>query len=165
MIALGRVPDHITARWEGRAAAGGPASVCAVETGGLLDTVDDRTLVLRMANDDQAMLAGAGWSKPEPAPGGPVRTTFGHESVVLVPLTPGVGWTVRVAAAPAPDSAAPLPTVTLAVNGQALGVRTMAPGWQTVEWSIPASVTRPVNELALVTSSGVVVGSFSFSRH
>jgi hypothetical protein len=118
-----------------------------------------------MANDDQAMLVGAGWSKPEPAPGGPVRTTVGHESVVLVPLTPGVGWTVRVAAAPAPDSAAPRPTVTLAVNGQALGVRTMAPGWQTVEWSIPASVTRPVNELALVTTSSVVAGSFSFSRH
>ena len=164
MIALGRVPAHITARWEGRAAAGGPASVCAVETGGLLDPVDDRTFVLRMANDDQAILVGAGWSKPDPAPGGPVRTTVGGESAVLVPLPAGAGWNVRIAAAPAPDSAAPQPTVTLAVNGQALGVRTMAPGWQTVEWSIPASVTRPVNELALVTSSRVVVGSFSFSR-
>jgi hypothetical protein len=164
MIALGKVPDLITARWESRAASGGQASVCAVETAGLLDSLDDRTLVLRMANDDQAILVGAGWSRPEPSPGGPVRTTVAGESVVLVPLPEGVGWNVRITAAAAPDSAATLPAMALSANGQPLGVRTMTPGWQSVEWSIPQSVTRPVNELAVVTSSRVVVGAFSFSR-
>jgi hypothetical protein len=86
----------------------------------------------------------------------------GAESVVRAVARRAPHW--ERAAVAAPDSAATPAAIALRANGQPLGVRTMTPGWQPVEWSIPQSVTRPVNELAVVTSSRVVAGAFSFSR-
>jgi hypothetical protein len=117
-----------------------------------------------MANDDQAMLLGAGWSRADASPGGPVRRTDGPASVLLVPLPAGAAWTVRVAAAPDPGPGPQRAAMTLIVNGESLGVRPMTGGWQTLEWVIPAPAVRPVNEVAVVVTSRVAVGSFTFVR-
>lgn len=164
LASLGVVPSSLAARWEPRAAAGAAATVCAVDTGGLLETVDDRTLALGLANDDQALLLGAGWSKAEPSPGGPRRTTTGRPSTALVPLPEDATWDVRITAAPEPGSAPRPAAVLLSVDGQPLGVKRLEPGWQTVEWPVPASSGRPVRTLAVLADSPVAVGSFTFCR-
>ena len=164
LAALGRAPERVTARWESQAAGSESAAACAIDTSGLLHLVDERTVRVGMANDNQAILLGAGWSRAEASPGGPVRLTDGPASVVLVPLPGHAPWTVRVAAAPEPGSAAQPPALSVSVNGHPLGVRPMTRGWQTLEWAIPRSVVRPVNEVAVVTTSRVAVGSFTFLR-
>jgi hypothetical protein len=164
LASLGKVPERITARWEAQAAGSEPAAICAIDTSGLLDSIDDRTFGVGMANDDQAMLLGAGWSRAEASPGGPVRLTDGPASVVLVPLPGGAAWTLRIAAAPEPGPGPQQPAMDVSVNGQPLGVRPMTRGWQMLEWAIPPAVTRSVNELAVVTTSRVAVGSLTFIR-
>ena len=164
LAALGSAPVQLTARWEDQTAPGEDPVACAVDTAGLLDLVDDRTVSVGMANDDQAMLLGAGWSRADASPGGPVRRTDGPASVLLVPLPAGAAWTVRVAAAPDPGPGPQRAAMTLIVNGESLGVRPMTGGWQTLEWVIPARVVRPVNEVAVVVTSRVAVGSFTFVR-
>jgi hypothetical protein len=154
----------MTARWENKAPGSERAAACAIDTSGLLNQVDERTVSVGMANDDQAILLGTGWSRAEASPGGPVRLTDGPASVVLVPLQGGAAWTVRIAAAPEPAADAEPPAMTLRVNGQSLGARPMIGGWQELEWKIPQSVARPVNEFVIFATSRLAVGSLTFVR-
>jgi hypothetical protein len=164
LAALGKAPTRMTARWEHKAPGSEGVAACAIDTSGLLNQVDERTVSVGMANDDQAILLGAGWSRAEASPGGPVRLTDGPSSAVLVPLQGGAAWTVRVVAAPEPGADAEPPAMILRVNGQSLGAQPMTGGWQALEWKIPQSAARPVNEFAIVATSRVAVGSFTFVR-
>ena len=130
------------------------ADVIAVDTGGLPETQDARTDIIRMGRTDQAQLLGEGWSDAEGDAIGPYRW-FTSAASLLLPSRDGGGVALRLHARAEPADRAGAVRLGGGVNGRELPPMELSPGWRTYEWPLPPGLLHTgSNELTLSLKGG-----------
>jgi 4-amino-4-deoxy-L-arabinose transferase-like glycosyltransferase len=112
------------------------AQACAA----LLGDVDPEASELAIAFGSEARpFLGAGWHDAEPDG---LRWTAAEEADVLLPLEAGAGWRLRLRAMPLAGAGEAPPQLELAIDGVALAMRPLRPGFGDYDFEVPASHLR-----------------------
>jgi Protein of unknown function (DUF2723) len=147
-LAFGGVPTHAV----GRVAASNEcedAVVVGVDTEGLLRAPDEVSEVLFMTRDDQAQLAGDGWSAVDADGVGAWRWMTAPEARLLLPIAQAAMARIRVQALLAEGDGPE--AIRLRLNGSALPWQRLRRGWHVYEWQAPPDALHPgTNEAAIV---------------
>jgi hypothetical protein len=150
LVALGGVPMRAFARVKSASAPARAAAISSVNTAGLLRRPDRRSELLLLARDEQAQLAGDGWSAVDFDVAGPYRWMMARESRLLLPIGSTDATEIRVQALRRDDSNDPT-TMALRLNGTPLPPQLMQPGWRAYAWRIAQGVLHDgTNEMAIL---------------
>jgi hypothetical protein len=96
----------------------------------------DRGFTLRMSTDDDIVL-GSGWAQPEADAGETFRWAIGRRATLIFPRRERRNRAIRFHAYPLTDPTLPPQKVRVSLNGNSIGVLTLAPQWS--DYSIEAA--------------------------